>query len=321
MLKSFISWRRIFAYERALRKFTREKTQSLPSTAFSKIKSAKVGELPQIQYLHLKDDTNLAFRHYKAKSDIHLILIHGAGCFADQFQFLAEKISSSNVAQVYTVDMRGHGLSEGASGHAVEYPNQLTDDIESFVSFVHSQINGGKIILGGHSAGGGLILNISRTSVHDLLSGYVLMAPYLGLNSPTVRPHFGGWVHVRKCLLRALVAVNFLGIKRYNNSSVIDFDVHAQLDDSRYVKSWSFNTMVAFGVDSWGKETFSIGRDKSVILIAGERDECFFPLLYENAVNAIAPQTKKILLDECGHWDLLVDSRTVVALENWIVSI
>ena len=65
--------------------------------------------LPGVQHYTAKDSTQLSYRHYPAQSDNVLVLLHGSGWHSQYFLPLAEFISSENLAQVYTPDLRGHG--------------------------------------------------------------------------------------------------------------------------------------------------------------------------------------------------------------------
>lgn len=98
---------------------------------------------------------------------------------------------------VYTPDLRGHGASEGPKGDAPS-PRQVWEDVVSILKFAR-QKNLDSLVplfLGGHSSGGGLVINFAtwmRTTLEsaDLipkLSGFLLLSPELGHLSGTARP-------------------------------------------------------------------------------------------------------------------------------------
>lgn len=61
-------------------------------------------------------------------------------------------------AEVFAIDLRGHGKSDGKDGD-VDYINQYADDLADIVSAIRKQKPKGKIIIAGHSMGGGVALN------------------------------------------------------------------------------------------------------------------------------------------------------------------
>jgi non-heme chloroperoxidase len=72
--------------------------------------------LPELKSLTARDGIQLAYRHYPAESDKIVILLHGAGWHSRYFLPLAQFISSEGLAQVYTPDLRGHGLTPKSRG-------------------------------------------------------------------------------------------------------------------------------------------------------------------------------------------------------------
>ncbi len=290
----------------------------LPFSAFARISAMDVRTLPKPRFLDLGNDMRLGYRCYEADADVQLVLVHGSGCFGDQLHEMALRISRAGKAQVYTLNMRGHGLSDGERGHAVSSADEIVADVGQFLAHIRATRPDDRIILGGHSAGGGVILGVSRTDANDLVSGYIFLSPYLGIGSPTLRPYFGGWVGLRTMTLRALAALNLFGIKRFNNRTVVDFNVEACIHDPRFVRSWSFNTMLAFGAGPWLKNATPIPADKPVLMLAGDKDECFVQPLFPEAFDTIAPHAEMPPVGPSGHWDLLVDPLAISAMTGWL---
>lgn len=314
-----IGWKTLSAYELALRALTRDPAPALDFTSFARISAINSRQLPTVRQLPV-DNGSLGYRCYEAASDVSVIMVHGSGGFGDQFHAMAQRIAEAGLARVYTVNMRGHGQSSGERGHAVDHPRQLLDDLAVFARYVRDQHPTGRIVLGGHSAGGGLVLGFSRDKAASLIDGYVLFAPFLGLGSPTVRPHFGGWVQVHKPKLRETAMANLLGIQKFNNRTVLDFNIEACLYDPRYVRSWSYNTMLAFGPGRWLPKAKPISSRCPVLLVAGERDECFKPSAYPDAMKIVAPHGDVALFDGAGHWDILADQRVIERMLDWLRS-
>jgi len=313
-----INWSSALSYERALRKLIAKPTPALTFRSFAGLSAIDAADLPKVSFLSLSDDYRLGYRHYTGRSNVHVILVHGAGCFGDQLHTTARQIAQSNHANVYTLNLRGHGHSDGERGHAVDYHEQLVDDVAEFIAAVRARDSCAQIVLAGHSAGGGVVLAVSRETVRSELSGIVFLAPYVGLGSNTIRPHFGGWVKVRPWAVRAIMLANLLGIKRYNHRTIADFNVEACLHDRRFVRSWSFNTVQAFGPGRWLAKTTPIPPELPVLLITGAADECFDQSRYQAAFEILAPHAECPNVGASGHWGILVHPLALTAFTGWL---
>jgi non-heme chloroperoxidase len=90
--------------------------------------------------------------------------------------------------------------------------------------------------------------------------------------------------------------------------------------DPRYAASWSFNTRLAFGPGRWLNKTMPIIDDKPVLVLAGERDECFVQPLYRDAFKLVAPHAEIPSVGAGGHWDLLTEPKAIEALGAWLAT-
>src|SRR6187402_1167621 len=132
-----LSWRTLHGYARAVSAFSKSVLPDLMRASFERLASAggavvpdaKQAALPPHEAFATSDNYPVAYRHYVSRSTRRVvILVHGAGCFGDQMNVLAQHLSLRDIADVYTLDMRGHGLSPGRPGHAVEEPRQMISD-------------------------------------------------------------------------------------------------------------------------------------------------------------------------------------------------
>jgi pimeloyl-ACP methyl ester carboxylesterase len=315
-----LNWSTLLQYARAATEFTTTPPVTLPRNSFSRLSAMDTARLPSPETMITRDGSALAFRHYVGErvAKTIVILLHGSAGYGAQLHMLANAITESGQGQVYTLDMRGHGFSGGKPGHAVSHPEQMGDDIADFLGFVGAKNPGAPIVLGGHSAGGGLVLRFSRSPAGQRVAAYYFLAPYLGLGSPTIRPLFGGWAKVQANRLRALSLANVLGIHRFNGATVVSFDVSACPNREAYTTSWSFNTLLAMGPGRWAPDALGINGDKPVLVISGDRDECFYPESYGEAFHILAPQAEVRTILDCGHWDVLVDPQAVRITLDWL---
>jgi len=315
-----LHWATLMQYARAAKEFSSPQPGFQPSAAFARLIAVDLGSQPAVQTIECSDGARLAFRHYALRADAGpaIVLLHGSAGHAGQMHGLAQGIVERGLGEVYALDMRGHGASSGKRGHAVERNDRLCADIGEFLAYVEQQRPSAPIVLGGHSAGGGLVLRFCRSRQGRRVSACFFMAPYLGLGSPTIRPLFGGWVKVRSSRLRALALANVLGISQFNEMTVIEFNLGALANDPAYAPSWSFNTMLAFGSGLWSATAPAIDAAIPVLSIGGDRDECFLAERYPDAFRIVAPQAEVRTARDCGHWDVLVDEAVLETLAEWL---
>lgn len=82
-----------------------------------------------------------------------------------------------------------------------------------------------KIILGGHSSGGGLAIRFAGSKYAEKVFAYLMLTPFLKYNAPTMRSKSGGWAYANMPLIAGLSMLNNVGITWFNHLSVIDFNM------------------------------------------------------------------------------------------------
>lgn len=306
------TWRDALAYFRGMPRGALYRKQGIPFTALARVSAVDVRALPQRKAFTASDGGTIAYRTYESASSASLILVHGAACFGDQLHRLASHIAVHGLATVHTLDMRGHG----GSAPAPDFPDRFAMDIGEFAEMLRQSRKPSAIVIGGHSAGGGLVLNALRSPYLQGISGCLLLAPFLAIDSPTLRQFFGGWLsRVRRIRLGLIVVANALGTRRFNHLPVVDFDAEAFLHDPRYAREWSFNTIFGF---SPGPVAAPPLADMPVLLLAGTADDCFHPERYADALRKIAPQGEIALLPNLGHWDVLTHPSALETCAAWL---
>jgi len=109
-----------------------------------------------------------------------VLLIHGFAEHAGNYAALVKDFVNAHLA-VAVLDLRGHGLSEGARGH-VEGPDTYAEDIEAFLNEVFPALLPNRpLYIFGHSLGGltGLQL-LQRKNLPVKCAGAVFTSPLLG---------------------------------------------------------------------------------------------------------------------------------------------
>jgi len=107
-----------------------------------------------------------------------IALIHGMGEHGKRYKHVAEFFANHGIATV-SLDLRGHGISEGKRGHTPSY-DMLMNDIELFLKLVKDLFPNLPVFIYGHSMGGNLSLNFLIRNQPQVQAA-IITSPYLKL--------------------------------------------------------------------------------------------------------------------------------------------
>jgi acylglycerol lipase len=107
-----------------------------------------------------------------------IVLIHGMGEHFGRYQHVIEFFNSIGYA-VISMDLRGHGHSQGKRGHIDTY-KQLMDDVDLLVKKAQELFNDLPLIMYGHSLGGNIAANYVLRR-QPAFKGLIVTAPYFKL--------------------------------------------------------------------------------------------------------------------------------------------
>lgn len=149
-------------------------------------------------YVTSSDQTRLFYRHWPASPAWNgrvVVVLHGIGYHSAPYQVIADALNPHGT-EVYGLDARGHGLSQGRRGY-VGTSVEVGADVECMIRCVREQRPGAKIYLLGDSMGAALALNYAKRNSREL-SGLILMAlalnldlsQFLSLESLSLMPYF-----------------------------------------------------------------------------------------------------------------------------------
>ncbi len=313
-VSSRFTWRDALAFARAFPRIALRRRPDLAMTALARISAMDVRQTPSQQFFTASDGGQIAYRTYAGNDALHMVLVHGSACFGDQFHLLARHLSGEGTATVHTLDMRGHGQSTSKLDDYRRYKR----DVVEFTRMLTTENSTRSIVIGGHSAGGGLVINIARSRDAGGVAGWLLLAPFVAIADKSVRPYFGGWVkRFRRLKFIAVVMANALGIRRFNNSSLLSFNREACFHDPRFAREWPFNAIFGFGPGPKNSHNKSI-EGAPVLLLAGDTDNCFLAREYPRALEDFAPEGECRIVEGLGHWDLLVDGQALDICNGWL---
>jgi pimeloyl-ACP methyl ester carboxylesterase len=268
-----------------------------------------------------RDGASLGYRRYRAEETGAplLVFLHGSGWHGAAYDPLARRLAASGKIEVALPDLRGHGPDAATRGD-VSYIGQLEDDIADLVAVLRKP--GQKLLIGGHSSGGGLAVRYAGGAYGGTLDGAVLLAPFLKYDAPTMRPNSGGWAHPLTRRIIGLSMLNAIGVTTLNGLTAIQFRFPREVLDgpkgAGATASYSFrlNTSYAPRNDYLG----DIADLPAFLLVAGSQDEAFVASAFEPLMQPVNPRGRYALIDGETHLGVIHSRQTVSRILEFVDS-
>jgi len=270
--------------------------------------------LPELKSYRARDGEHLYFRHYPSASKKILILIHGSGWHSRYLMPLAEHLSAKGFARVFTPDMRGHGPTPARRGD-VDYMDQLVDDLADLIHHVRKKHPEDMMILGGHSSGGGLTIRFAGSKYSNLSDAYLLLAPYLKYDAPTIRDNSGGWACPYVPRIVGLSMLNNIGVHWLDYLPVIEFNMPQAARDGTETLVYSHRLNTAYAPGNYEKELAAMGQPSLVVV--GTADEASVPEKFEPVVTTHTRASVE-LLPGVTHMGLVVGPEIRPVVGDWL---
>ena len=230
----------------------------------------------------MKDNIKIAAKKYQFLSNKTVILVHGVLANSYTYNKMSGLIRDALQAKVIAIDLRGHGESVGIPGD-ISRTNQYAEDLNEIIESIRLDKPNEKVILLGHSMGGGIILRHAETYPETKIDGYVLFAPNLGIASPTTSQQIDLKNNFIKSHLSrglGLKMLNELGIHQYDSLKVVFYNLPKQMP----IKSYSYRSMNAIYPDNLRHTLKTI--KAPLITLIGSKDEAFISEEYPIVINA-----------------------------------
>lgn len=291
-------------------------TQTLDNYDYSALEGIEDTNFSANQnWLRLRDGLELFYRLYPSSdSNTILILVHGSGTESRHLEKIANQLSSEGLMTVVTPDMRGHGESAEVEGD-ISYIGQYDDDVEDLIEHFKQIYPASKILLGGHSSGGGLVLRYAGNASASKADGYIWLAPYLGHDAPTTKPNSGDWVTVNVKRWVGLSILNGFGVKRLNGLPVLRFNRPEEWNDPLQVSHYSYRLATSFATSNYSRDVAKI--DRPGLVLVGSDDESFYPEAY-SLVFAFAEEKVDVeILPQISHIGITRSDDVVEKIEHW----
>lgn len=266
-----------------------------------------------------RDGATLGYRHYESGNSNAplMVFLHGSGWHGGAYDGLARRIAASGAADVALPDLRGHGPKANPRGD-IAYIGQFEDDIADLVSALRRP--GQRLVLGGHSSGGGLVIRYAGGRHADMLDGAVLLAPYLKYNAPVMRPNSGGWARPLSRRIIGLSMLNAVGIKALNHLVAIQFHFPGEVLNgplgSTATPSYSYRLNSAYAPRN--DYLADIAALPAFLLIAGADDEAFIADAYEPLMKSVNPAGRYALIEGETHLGIIDNEATADLIRDYL---
>jgi alpha-beta hydrolase superfamily lysophospholipase len=221
-------------------------------------------------------DNKLIFAYYFPNpSPDTIVLLHGVASSAYLYNKTAVLLRVATGAEVYAIDLRGHGRSEGDIGD-VSYINQYVDDLADIIGTIRNEKPDGKIIIAGHSMGGGIALRYAMEEKLEQPDGFLLFAPLIGHNMPAISPirtddHIDNEpfmkIHFERII--GLKMLNEVGNHEYDYLPVLFFN----FPETVPLRKYSYRANASMAPDDY--EAGLKALEKPTLVLIGSDDEVF----------------------------------------------
>ncbi|MBI4751723.1 MAG: alpha/beta hydrolase [Acidobacteria bacterium] len=271
----------------------------------------------EIHWFRMRDGVRLQSRQFASESPVTLVFLHGVLSNSLEGLELCRHLHAETKAEVVALDLRGHGDSEGIRGD-ISYLSQYEDDVADVIAAIR-QHKGGQIILAGHSMGGGIAMRYAAARKSPAVDGYLLFAPHLGSNSPTMRTEpadklsaqFEAPIKLHLPRIIGLLMLNSCGVKFLNAKKTLFFNVPAEAP----INAYSYRAMVSMAPDDY--KSALTADDKPLLVIVGKNDEAFQADQFA-AVVSLHPNGKTVVIEGESHDGILHSAAAATAAADWL---
>jgi pimeloyl-ACP methyl ester carboxylesterase len=231
---------------------------------------------------------------------------------------------------VYSMDLLGHGKSDGISG------DMDFDDCLSSINEVIEKIKGTtRIFILAHSIGCTFALWYAH-NFKGFVDGLILMAPYIRISGVRKRSDAEpGIFYFLYLIARRLLTPKYLVkmtevLPQLNKIGGEEIGFMLQKTDLNFYYTYRYIVDIIAFRNSKVKSLTDIG-EMPVLFLHGKRDSIFYPVISEIFFKLLKSTNKEIILFDCDHWfydavsyirlaKYSEDSRTqvIAAIKKWI---
>ena len=227
-------------------------------------------DLPPLSGFTARDGIALTYRLYPAAGDKVAVLIHGSAGESTIMHGLAKAVRDAGYS-AYVPTLRGHG--HDARPGDVDHIGQLDEDLADLLAHLRGRQAVGRLVLAGHSSGGGFALRIAEGPLASEFARIVLLSPMLWVrDNPALKP-LGGWAAPHVPRIIALTVLEKLGLGVGQGLEAIRFGI---IPDAKVplVGAYTYRMLRSFSAPEDGLARLA-AVPRPLALLVGEADELF----------------------------------------------
>lgn len=267
-------------------------------------------------FFEAKDGEKLFARHFSSDSNTTILLTHGVLGNSFLFNKMSGLLREATGAEVYAMDIRGHGQSGGKPGD-VDYIGQYEDDLADVVHQIKEEKPDHKIIIAGHSMGGGISLRYAMRDDFSEVDGYLLTAPTLGHNNPAMRtetvengePFMK--LHIQRMI--GLSMLNSVGNHDYDSLNVLFFN----LPDNSPVSKYSHRSNMSNAPADYRRGLEAV--NKPLFVIVGTEDEVMEANKFKPAMEKYS-NGELLIVEGATHNGIRHSKEAMTKIKEWVES-
>jgi alpha-beta hydrolase superfamily lysophospholipase len=170
----------------------------------------------------------------------------------------------------------------------------------------------------GHSSGGGLAVRFAGSRYGNLAHAYILLAPFLKYNAPTMRMNSGGWARPFTRRIIGLTMLNNIGIHWLDYLPAIAFNMPLEYRDGTETLVYSHRLNTAYAPRNYKADLAAIAQP--FLVVAGTADETFIAEEFKTVMSRYTT-AKVTLLNGVSHMGVVVGTDVRPVLKNWLEEI
>ncbi len=261
---------------------------------------------PAARFMTARDGNALSYRYYPGTPGGGVaVVVHGSSGTTVAMHGVASALSARGIT-VYSIDLRGHGLSRGPGGRLgdIVYRGQYEDDLEDFAKLAAREHPGERRLLLGHSMGGSTILRTAGMARYAKnYDAYLALSPFIAPGTAMDRPNEGGWTSVSVPRIVVLTILDTIGITVFDHMTVLAMAV-PDGDRNMRPRTYSHALLASANLPRKWQPAIAAIRAPTRVLI-GADDELFHAEAYPGAFAAVNPAIPVTVLKGVGHMGMV----------------
>jgi len=252
-----------------------------------------------------------------------IIYLHGIGSTSALLNHSAGLLVSATHATIITPDLRGHGASDGRR-FDVDHIGQYEEDIADIALILRTENPKVRILIAGHSMGGGIALRYALLDDAPKVNGYLLFAPNFGQGptqsaqtdvDPATAEFIKAFFNFNTKRFIGTIMMNVVGIRVFDHNPVL------YLNAPPAMPAYSYAAIASAQPNAPQDTTVALTAIGSpLIVVVGENDEAFIATAYEGIVSAHS-DGETIILPELNHNQVINSAATFDVVSRWYADI